>query len=74
MLTHWLRGSRGADFYSWILGVAVENFLFNDSDNFHRRPERNERRILRADGSSWGRLLRWELEEDCAAAVGFGAR
>jgi hypothetical protein len=70
MLTYWLRGFRGADFYSRILGVVVEIFLFDNSDNFHRRPECNERRILSVEDPLWGWLLRSELEEDCAAVVG----
>lgn len=53
------------------LGVAVERFFFlDDSDNFHRRPGRNERRVLRVEDLLWGWLLRLELEEDCAVLVG----
>lgn len=52
------------------LGVAVDRIFFSDdSDNFHQRPGRNERRILRVEDLLWGWLLRLELEEDCAVWV-----
>lgn len=52
------------------IGVAVERIFFSDdSDNFHRRPGRNERRVLRVEDLLWGWLLRLELEEDCSALI-----
>ena len=46
--------------------LRSSDLFLDDSDNFHRRPGRNERRIRWAEGLLWGRLLRLELEEGCA--------
>jgi hypothetical protein len=77
MLTHWLRGFRGAAFrdFRCFLGVAVElSSLSTTATTSIDDLGATSGGFLRVEDLLWGWLLRWELEEACAAVVGFDAR